>query len=156
MPNEIRHNHSTYSTSTALDFVSFVCMQVYDFWHFLKFARIPHFKFTFREFSRHFCPMQLTVIHTYIHTMMMVAPMQGTDQHTRCSLGFSILPKDTSTCRPGESNQWPSNNKTLALPLIHSRTFFAIAEILPFIPLRRHVHLNHCIEVMLPDLHHIS
>ena len=25
--------------------------------------------------------------------------------HIRSSLGFSVLPKDTSTCRPGESNQ---------------------------------------------------
>ena len=30
--------------------------------------------------------------------------------------GFSILSKDTSTCRLGESNQRPSDNKTLALP----------------------------------------
>ena len=28
------------------------------------------------------------------------------------SLEFSILPRDTSTCRPGESNQRPSDNKT--------------------------------------------
>ena len=36
-------------------------------------------------------------------------------------LGFSILPKDTWTCRPGESHQQPSDNKMLALPLSHSR-----------------------------------
>lgn len=30
------------------------------------------------------------------------------------------LPKDTSTCRPGESNQRPSDYKMLALPLRHS------------------------------------
>ena len=41
--------------------------------------------------------------------------MQGADQHIRGSLGFSILPKDTSTSRAGELNQWPSTNKTLAL-----------------------------------------
>ena len=46
---------------------------------------------------------------------MVVVAMQGADQHNRSSLGFSILHKDTSTCRLGESNQWPSNNKTLAL-----------------------------------------
>ena len=36
-------------------------------------------------------------------------------------LGFIILPKDTSTCRPGESNQRPSSNKARALTLSHSR-----------------------------------
>ena len=51
---------------------------------------------------------------------MEVAAMQGANQHIGSSLGFSILSKDTSTCRPGESNQQPSNNKTPALPLIHS------------------------------------
>ena len=40
----------------------------------------------------------------YIHTLMVVAAMQGANQHIRSSLGFSILLKDTSTCRPGESN----------------------------------------------------
>ena len=53
---------------------------------------------------------------------MAVAAMQGTNQHIRSSLGFSILPKDTSTCRQGESNQRPLYNKMLALPLIHSHT----------------------------------
>ena len=38
--------------------------------------------------------------------------MQGADQHIKSSLGFSIIPKDASTCRPGKSNQQPSNNKT--------------------------------------------
>ena len=46
--------------------------------------------------------------------------IDGADQHTRSSLGFSILLKDTSTCRPGELNQQPSDDKTLAQPLIHS------------------------------------
>ena len=50
---------------------------------------------------------------------MVVAAMQAPDQHIRGSLGFRILPKDTSTCRPGESNQRSSNNKT-ALFLSHS------------------------------------
>ena len=54
---------------------------------------------------------------------MMVAAMQGADQHS--SVGFSsILPKDISSCRPGGSNQQPSNNKTLALPLRRSRKGF--------------------------------
>ena len=52
---------------------------------------------------------------------MAAAAMQGVDQHIRSSLGFSILPKDTSTCSPGESNQRPSDNKALPLPLSHSR-----------------------------------
>ena len=51
-----------------------------------------------------------SVIHTYIHTLILVAAMQGADKHIKSSLGHSILPKDTSTCRPGESNQRPSNN----------------------------------------------
>ena len=76
--------------------------------------------FTFRALNRRFCPKRLTVIHTYVHTLMVVAAMQGVEQHIRSSLGFSILPKNTSTCRPGESNQWTSDNKTLALPLSHS------------------------------------
>ena len=53
----------------------------------------------FRAFSRCFC-----------------ATMQDADQHIKSSLGFSLLPKDTSTCRPGELNQRPSDNKMLALP----------------------------------------
>ena len=52
---------------------------------------------------------------------MVVAAMQGANRHIRSCSRFSILPKDTSTCRPGESNQRPSNNRTLALPLNHSR-----------------------------------
>ena len=50
-----------------------------------------------------------------------MAAMQGADQHIRGSLGFSILPKDSSTCRPGESNQRPADNKTLAPVLSCSR-----------------------------------
>ena len=55
-------------------------------------------------------------IHTYMHTVMAVAAMQGAGQRIRSSLEFSSLPKDTSICRPVESNQQPSKNKTLALP----------------------------------------
>ena len=51
---------------------------------------------------------------------MVVAAMQGVNQHIRSSLGFSILPKDTLAWRPGESNQRPSNNNNLALTLTHS------------------------------------
>ena len=42
--------------------------------------------------------------------------VRGANRHIRSSLGFSILPKDTLTCRPGESNQQPSDNNTLVLP----------------------------------------
>ena len=55
---------------------------------------------------------------------MVVAAIQGADQHIRSSLGFSILPKDTSTYGPGESNQQPSINKALALPLSNSHPQF--------------------------------
>ena len=68
------------------------------------------FIFTFRAFSRRFCPKQLTVIQAYIHTLMAVVAMQGADQQIRSSLRFSILPKDTSTCKSGELNQWPSDS----------------------------------------------
>ena len=51
---------------------------------------------------------------------MVVVAMQGANQHIRSSLGFSILPKDTLTRRPGEYNQRSSDNKMLALPLSHS------------------------------------
>ena len=53
---------------------------------------------------------------------MAVAAIQGADQHIRRSLGFSILLKDTSTCRLGESNRQPLDNNTLALPLSHKST----------------------------------
>ena len=46
------------------------------------------------------------------------------DQHIRSSPRFSILPKDTLTCRPGKSNQRPSDNKTLALALGHKHFLF--------------------------------
>ena len=48
---------------------------------------------------------------------MAEGPTQGADQCIRSSLGFSFLPKDTLTCRPGELNRWPS--KILALHLSH-------------------------------------
>ena len=49
---------------------------------------------------------------------MAVAAMQGADRHIRSSLGLSILPKDTLTRKRGESNQQPSDDKTLALQII--------------------------------------
>ena len=60
---------------------------------------------------------KVTYSNSYIHTLMMTAAMQGADQHIGSDLGLGILSKDTSqTCIPGESNQQPANNKTLALP----------------------------------------
>ena len=47
-----------------------------------------------------------------------MAAMRGADQPIRSSLGFRILPEDTSTCRAGESNQQPSDNKMLTPTLI--------------------------------------
>ena len=61
-----------------------------------------------------FYPKRFIVIHTYIHTLMVAAAMQGADQRR---LGFSVLLKDTLTCRTGESNQRRSDNKMLPLPL---------------------------------------
>ena len=52
--------------------------------------------------------------------------MQGAD--IRSSLGFSILPKDTSICQPEEWNQRPSNDKMLALPLSHSCSAFFLSS----------------------------
>ena len=47
--------------------------------------------FTLRSFSRRFCPKQLTVIHTYILTLMAVVAMQGADWHIRSSFGVQSL-----------------------------------------------------------------
>ena len=59
--------------------------------------------------------MGLTISHTFI-LLMVVAATQLANQQIRSSLGFSILLKDNSTCRPGELNQQPSDNRTLASP----------------------------------------
>ena len=48
---------------------------------------------------------------------MAVAALKGANKHIRSNLGFSILPKDNLTYRPGELNQQLSNNKMLALSL---------------------------------------
>ena len=68
--------------------------------------------------------VQLTLINTYIHTLMVVAAMQGAN--IRSSLGFSILSKDTLTCRPGESY------KMLALHLSHSRPSCTLTATCPY------------------------
>ena len=69
------------------------------------------FSFTFRGFSWLFCPKQLTVIHTYIHTPMAVAAMQGAVQQGS-SFGFSILHDAGFTPEP----QPPSMLKTTQRP----------------------------------------
>ena len=82
-------------------------------------------------FSRRFCQKRLTVIQTYIYSLTVVAAMQGTYQHIGSSLRFSMLPKDTLTSRPGELNQQPSDNGTLALLLSYSRpkwSFFFLLQ----------------------------
>ena len=56
---------------------------------------------------------------SYIQTLVAGTAMQGASEHVRSSLGFSILLKDISMCRRGESNKQPSDKKTLALPLSH-------------------------------------
>ena len=58
---------------------------------------------------------------------MVVAAMQVAGQHIRSSLGFSILHKDASTCRPRELNQQPSYNNMLAQPLSHSQPVLQLA-----------------------------
>ena len=52
---------------------------------------------TIMAFIRSFCPKRLAVIHT----LMAVAAKPGADQLIGSNLGFSILPKCTSTCIPG-------------------------------------------------------
>ena len=47
-------------------------------------------------------------------------------------LGLSILPKDILTCRPEESNQRPSDNKVLALPLTRVYTAILKLNVIPF------------------------
>ena len=68
-----------------------------------------------------FCPKRLTV--------MMVAAMQGIDQHIRSNLGFSILPKDTSTCRPGnQTNDLPITRRWYYPRATATDNFMSIAK----------------------------
>ena len=103
--SELRH-----STSYIKDFSFLATAMPLDKTHTALFT-----------FIRCLCPKRLTVIHTDFHTLMVLAAMQGASEHIRNSLGFSVLPKDTLICRPGETNQRPSDDKTLALPLSHRR-----------------------------------
>ena len=47
-------------------------------WCWLLKSKFSVLTFTFRAFSRRFCPKGLTVIHTYIHTVMAVGAMDQT------------------------------------------------------------------------------
>ena len=58
--------------------------------------RQRHGEFNFQHSADAFCPKRLTAIHT----LLVVAAMEGANQHIKRNLGFSIMPKDTSTCRP--------------------------------------------------------
>ena len=49
-----------------------------------------------RAFSRHFCPKQLTVIHTYIQWWQWL-PFKVLTSTSGADVGFSILPKETWT-----------------------------------------------------------
>ena len=88
------------------------------------------------DFVRH----QVKTLYKQIRLSLLVNPTYGTASfqrafrrcfcpdssidavgcHAKCSLGFSVLPNGTSTCRLGESNPQPSDDKMLVLPLIHS------------------------------------
>ena len=48
---------------------------------------------------------------------MAVVTMQDAYQHIKSSLGFSTLPKDTSTCRPEESTSDPPITRRWLNPL---------------------------------------
>ena len=86
-------------------YVSLVCCCCSNWYAGVLLPKLLHLHFHFSTSSRRFSPKWLAVIHTYFHTPIGVAATQGAAQHIRSSLGFSILPKDTSTCRPGESNR---------------------------------------------------
>ena len=69
-------------------------------------------------------------IHTHIHTPVAVETMQGTNQLTGGNLGFfSVLPKDTSTCRQEKLGFEPLTHGALANPLYllsYSRPFTVV------------------------------
>ena len=77
-----------------------------------------HFKTCSQLKSHAYISSEVIYSNSNIFTRMVVAAIQCTAHQD--SLGFFIFPKDSLTCRPEESNQQPSNNKTLALHLSHS------------------------------------
>ena len=83
----------------------------------------------FRPCSRSFCPKWQAVIHIFTHWWLWL-PCKVPTSPPGAVLGFSILPKDTSTCRPGESDCLP----VLAVfPAIQSVRHSAAAHIFTFI-----------------------
>ena len=51
-------------------------------------------------------------IHTHIHTPVAAAAMQGASLPTGSNSGFSVLPKDTSTCGPAETGFEPPTRRS--------------------------------------------
>ena len=68
--------------------------------------------FTFRVYKSRGFFSKATYSNYYLHSYLLTlaAVIQGANQHIRISLRFSILPKDTSTCRIGEMTQQLSDN----------------------------------------------
>ena len=67
----------------------------------------------------------LSAIHIYQILLSKATYSKGANQHIGSSLRFSIFPKDSLTCRPGELNlgPGPSDISMLALPLNNSHPF---------------------------------
>ena len=82
---------------------------------FIIFSTISHLHFW--AFIRCFCPKRLAVIHTFIHWWLL-QPCKVLTSTAGTVLGSVYCPRTLS--HAGESNQGPSNNKTLALPLSRS------------------------------------
>ena len=78
-------------------------------------------------FIRHFCPKWPTVTHTYKQWWQSCkVPTSTSGTH----LEFNSLPKDSSTCRPGESCQRLLDNQTLSLPLSHIRSTLKLLNLI--------------------------
>lgn len=69
----------------------------------------------------------LTEAQTFTQRRFMESP--GGQETRHSSLGFNVLPKDTSTCRSGVSNQRPADNKTLVPPLVYLFSFPANKDV---------------------------
>ena len=71
-------------------------------------------------FRRCFGPKHLTVINTYTHTDVNGCDARCQPAHQEQLWGSVSCLRDTSTCKQGESNQQPSDNEMVALPLSHN------------------------------------
>ena len=69
----------------------------------------------------------LHLADAFVHSDLQYLPMQGADQHIRSSLGFSVLPVDTSTCGPWESDHhvWSQCGKHTQLRAGHTGCLFS-------------------------------